>query len=406
MMKRKQPSSIALLDESDARKMADQVADELERGIRLSPKKRPRTIPLHDPFFVGTPEEEALHLQRLEGRKRKSEDFSVCETRPTTGASGDIISPPRLNEPDARQLKIPRRSRAQASVVDIDALNRKLSSFDLSEHSADGNANPCRALTLYSPNPLARPTISSIDDLNEELSSTESSLLSRYRNPFRVEDLSRALIIYPEEHPLQSVIDRVREYERRTGRSSVEIRDITSSSSLDDIDDGDDQPLRMFEDKSEGESAGTHYLVDDPEEEDGEGDRIEAVEEVEEFSRDAADDRIEEILTEDDFLLPTSASSSSSSSTSTSPSFLSSSFSPFTSSSATTPPPSASSPSSFSFFATSAPPPVHTFGSSFPFPSFLNSSSSSSSSFLSSPPVFANVNPFPPPAPTTSPFLS
>lgn len=131
MMKRKHPSSSPLLEEGDARRMAEELTRELERGIKLSPEsKRPRTIPMHDPFFVGTPEEAALHLQRLEGRmKRKSEDVTILNNEMQL-----LGSNPQVQEmPNNRGCKIPRRSRAQASVVDIDALNRKLSTFDLSD---------------------------------------------------------------------------------------------------------------------------------------------------------------------------------------------------------------------------------------------------------------------------------
>lgn len=133
MMKRKHPSSSPLLEEGDARRMAEELTRELERGIKLSPEsKRPRTIPMHDPFFVGTPEEAALHLQRLERRmKRKSEDVTILnnEMQLQLGSNPQVQEMPNNN----RGCKIPRRSRAQASVVDIDALNRKLSTFDLSD---------------------------------------------------------------------------------------------------------------------------------------------------------------------------------------------------------------------------------------------------------------------------------
>lgn len=130
MMKRKH-----VHEERELRKMADQVADELARGVRLggeepaNPKRR-RTIPLHDPFFVGTPEEEQRHSQRLlaSTRKRKSDDYADLDD-----AVGGAQAAAELMAAGQRLSKGPRRSKAQASVVDIDTLNRKLSSFALTD---------------------------------------------------------------------------------------------------------------------------------------------------------------------------------------------------------------------------------------------------------------------------------
>lgn len=401
MMKRKHPSSSPLLEEGDTRRMAEELTRELERGIKLSPEsKRPRTIPLHDPFFVGTPEEAALHLQRLEGRmKRKSEDVTILNNEmQLLGSNPQVQEMPNNN----RGCKIPRRSRAQASVVDIDALNRKLSTFDLSD-TTDTNANPCRALTLYSPNPLAHPTITSTDDfpdLNDEPSGPEASLLSRYRNrfPFKIEDLSKALIIYPEQHPLQPVIDKIRDYEQRTGRGNVRIQEIGSSSScLDDIDDDDDHAARMiFEDQN----GSTRYVV---EEEDSEAEE-DSIDEA--YPTIDPGDRFEELT--DCAFLPTSSASTSTSSSSSSP-FLASNSTPFTTS-PTTPSslfsssqPSPFAASSSSSFAASPSP----FASSSSSSLFMAPSSSSSSSFFSAPPVFSNISPFPSSSPfaTSSSFL-
>lgn len=115
--------------------MADQVADKLARCITIDgePKnlKKRRTIPLHDPFFVGTPEEETRHLQRLREslRKRKSEDYT-----PLADASTSTATVPELLAANLQRLnKVARRSKAQAAAVDIDALNRRLSSVGIND---------------------------------------------------------------------------------------------------------------------------------------------------------------------------------------------------------------------------------------------------------------------------------
>jgi len=116
--------------------------------------------------------------------------------------------------------------------------------------------------------------------------------------------LSKALIIYPEEHPLQPVIDRIREWQRRMGQSSVKIEEIS-----DDIDE-DGQTVDMLEEKANDAETenGMRYLHVHQEE--GE-DRTDEVAECQSHFNPTADDRTKEVI-----FLPTSSWSPSSSSSS------------------------------------------------------------------------------------------
>lgn len=272
--------------------MAEQVAAELARGIRLSPpSKRPKTVPLHDPFFVGTPEEIDSHLKRLEA-KRKCEDLPQVKL-----SQGGVLGP--------RRFKIARRSLRQVSVADLECLSRKLSDFEINDPINEVD-NPCRVVALYQPNLQAKPIIEDQTNLEEPLEIEEPWWFFRSRSgfSFQTEDLSKALIIYPEEHPLQPVIDRIREWQRRMGQSSVKIEEIS-----DDIDE-DGQTVDMLEEKANDAETenGMRYLHVHQEE--GE-DRTDEVAECQSHFNPTADDRTKEVI-----FLPTSSWSPSSSSSS------------------------------------------------------------------------------------------